>query len=81
MGDEKFNQQCVLAAQKASGILAFHQKKDGQQGKGGDCPSLLCPCETPSGVLCPGLGLPTQERCGAFGDSHKNDPRAGAPLL
>ena len=29
----------------------LHHERGGQQGKGGDCPSLLCSCEAPS-VLC-----------------------------
>jgi len=44
-----------LKSQWYPGLL---QKRGGQQVQGGDCPSLLCPPEAPSGVLC--LGLASQ---------------------
>ncbi|KAK4828047.1 hypothetical protein QYF61_023085 [Mycteria americana] len=66
----------------ASGL---HQKKGGQQVEGGDSAPLLCSGETPPGALPPALEPSAQERHGPVGagpdEGHKNDLRAGAPLL
>ena len=82
--DDKLNmsQQCALAARKANGL---RHERGGQQGQGGDCPSLLWSCEAPSGVLCPGMEPPVQERQRAVGEGpeegHKEDQGAEAPPL
>ena len=38
-----------------------HEEECGQKDEGGSPPPLLCPGETPSGVLCPVLSSPVQE--------------------
>jgi len=59
--------------------------KCGQQVEGGDSVPLLCSVESPSGVLSPILEPPAQKAHEDVGagpeEGHKDDPRAGAPLL
>jgi len=57
---------CSPKGQQYCGLC---HKRGGQQGKGGDCPLLLCPCEALFGERCPGLGPSIQERCGTVGES------------
>jgi len=75
-------QQYALATQKTNWL---HQKKCGQQVKGGDSDPLLRYCETPSGVLHPALEPSAQERHRPVGagpeEGHKNDLKDGTPLL
>ena len=62
----------------------LHQKQCGQQVNGGDSAPLFCSGETPPGVLRPALEAAQEER-GAVGagpeEHHKNNQRAGTPLL
>jgi len=47
--------------------LGLHQKKRGQQVKGGDSAPLLCFGETSPGGLCPALEPSAHQRHGAVG--------------
>jgi len=73
---------CSAEGQPYPGL---HQKKHGQLVEGGDSAALVCTGKTSPGVLCPSLEPPAQEGHGAVGagpdEGHKDDPRAGAPLL
>lgn len=75
--------QCVLAAQRVCYIQGYI-KKGGQKGEEGDCPLLLCSCETSTVVWCPDLGPLAQEWYRAVGagteEGHEDNQRAGAPL-
>ena len=79
------SQQCTPAAQKANGILTCIKREVASRVRWGDCVSLLCPCEAPSGVQWPALGPCAWEGCDAVvvgpEEDHRDDQRAGAPLI
>jgi len=62
----------------------LHQKKRGQQVEGGDSAPLLRFGETPPRVQCPALKFTAQGHGSVVvgpEEGHKDDLRAGAPLL
>lgn len=65
--------------------LGLHHKMADQQGKGGDCLPLLCPCEVPLTVLHSALGPPEQKNAWSCWSrsrgAHVDDWRAGVPIL
>jgi len=73
------SQQCALEAQKANSILGCIIGGVASRERGDDCPLLICLCKALSGVLCPSLGPPVQEGCGAVGagpeEDHRDDKR------
>lgn len=67
-GPGRHQVECQLAmyfcGKKGQQHPGLHYEKCFQQVKSGDPPSLLSSGETISGVLCPDLGSPLQERDG-----------------
>ena len=70
---------------KSEAYPGLHQKKHGRQGEGGVSAPLLHSGGTSPGVPCDALRPPAQEGHGAVGagpeEGHRNDQRAGTPLL
>jgi len=83
--DEKLDMTTCARCRESQPYSGLHQEKHGQQDEGGDSAPLLRSGQTLPGVLRPALEPSAQEGHGADGagpeESHKDDPKAGTPLL